>query len=50
MFLRVDEGEKFDGRFTWGIFTDSSIAEADIVIVSDYNKGFLSNADLKEIA
>ena len=50
MFLRVDEGEKFDGRFTWGIFADSSIAEADIVIVSDYNKGFLSNADLKEIA
>ena len=50
MFLRVDEGEDFDCKFTWGLFADSSIAEADIVIVSDYNKGFLSNADLKEIA
>jgi bifunctional ADP-heptose synthase (sugar kinase/adenylyltransferase) len=50
MFLRVDEGENFDCQFTWGPFADSSIAEADIVIVSDYNKGFLSNADLREIA
>ena len=50
MFLRVDEGEVFDCQFKWGMFADSSIAEADIVIVSDYNKGFLSNADLKEIA
>ena len=32
------------------MFADSSIAEADVVIVSDYNKGFLTNADLKEIA
>ena len=50
MFLRVDEGEDFDCQFKWGMFADSTIAEADIVIVSDYNKGFLSNADLKEIA
>jgi len=50
MFLRVDEGENFDCQFTWGPFADSSIAEADIVIVSDYNKGFLSNADLRDIA
>jgi bifunctional ADP-heptose synthase (sugar kinase/adenylyltransferase) len=50
MFLRVDEGEDFDCQFMWGPFSDSSLAEADIVIVSDYNKGFLSNADLKEIA
>ena len=50
MFLRVDEGENFDCQFTWGPLADSTIAEADIVIVSDYNKGFLSNADIKEIA
>jgi len=50
MFLRVDKGEKFDDLFQWSMFVDSSIAEADIVIVSDYNKGFLSNSDLKEIA
>ena len=50
MFLRVDEGEGFDCKFKWGMFADSTIAEADIVIVSDYNKGFLSNADIKEIS
>jgi len=50
MFFRVDEGENFECKFKWSAFTDSTIAQADIVIVSDYNKGFLSNADLKEIA
>jgi D-beta-D-heptose 7-phosphate kinase/D-beta-D-heptose 1-phosphate adenosyltransferase len=50
MFLRVDEGENFDDQFQWSMFVDSSIAEADIVIVSDYNKGYLSNIDLREIA
>jgi sugar/nucleoside kinase (ribokinase family) len=29
---------------------DTMLGEADIVIVSDYNKGFLGDADLKEIA
>lgn len=50
MFLRVDEGEDFTHQFQWSMFVDSSIAEADIVIVSDYNKGYLSNIDLREIA
>ena len=50
MFLRVDEGENFDCQFIWGPLADSTIAEADIVIVSDYDKGFLSDNDLKEIA
>ena len=50
MFIRVDEGENFDDRFTWNSFTDMSISNADIVIVSDYNKGFLSDLDLKEIS
>ena len=50
MFFRVDEGEDFECKFKWSAFTDSTIAQADVVIVSDYNKGFLSNADLKEIA
>ena len=50
MFLRVDEGENFNNQFQWSMFVDSSIAEADIVIVSDYNKGYLSNIDLREIA
>jgi D-glycero-beta-D-manno-heptose-7-phosphate kinase len=50
MFLRVDEGEKFKDKFKWNVFTDTSIGQADIVIVSDYNKGFLSDLDLIEIA
>ena len=50
MFLRVDKGEGFDCQFTWGPLADSTIAEADIVIVSDYNKGFLCDNDLREIA
>ncbi len=50
MFLRVDEGDDFNDKFIWNTFTNTSINKADIVIVSDYNKGFLSNSDLKEIA
>ena len=50
MFLRVDEGEEKITPFKWSLDIDILIGKADIVIVSDYNKGFLSNADLKEIA
>jgi len=50
MFLRVDEGENNIKPFEWSMPVDMALGQADIVIVSDYNKGFLSNADLKEIA
>jgi len=50
MFLRVDEGENKITRFKWDLITDVLLGEADIVIVSDYNKGFLHDADLREIA
>ena len=50
MFLRVDEGEEYIKPFKWGPAVDIMIDQADIVIVSDYNKGYLSNIDLKEIA
>ena len=50
MFLRVDEGENDIIPFKWGPGADVMLGQADIVIVSDYDKGFLSNADLKEIA
>jgi len=50
MFLRVDEGEGKITPFEWSLDIDVLIGKADIVIVSDYNKGFLTNADLKEIA
>jgi D-beta-D-heptose 7-phosphate kinase/D-beta-D-heptose 1-phosphate adenosyltransferase len=50
MFLRVDEGEDKITPFKWSMTIDIMIGEADIVVVSDYNKGYLSNGDLKEIA
>lgn len=49
MFLRVDEGESKITPFRWTLDYDILIGQADIVIVSDYDKGFLSNSDLKEI-
>ena len=37
--------------FKWGLLLQIlALGQADIVIVSDYNKGFLSDLDLKEIA
>jgi bifunctional ADP-heptose synthase (sugar kinase/adenylyltransferase) len=50
MFLRVDKGEDNIKPFEWTSAKDLMITSADIVIVSDYNKGFLSNIDLKVIA
>ena len=50
MFLRVDEGENNIKPFEWSMPVDMALGQADIVIVSDYNKGFLSNGDLREIA
>lgn len=50
MFLRVDEGEEHIKPFKWSLEVDVMLGQADIVIVSDYNKGYLSNIDLKEIA
>ena len=49
MFLRVDEGETKITPFRWTLDYDILIGQADIVIVSDYDKGFLSKGDLKEI-
>jgi D-beta-D-heptose 7-phosphate kinase/D-beta-D-heptose 1-phosphate adenosyltransferase len=49
MFLRVDEGEDQIKPFEWSLSADVMLGQADVVIVSDYNKGFLSNLDLKEI-
>ena len=49
MFLRVDEGEDKITPFSWSTDIDIMIGKVDIVIVSDYNKGFLRNLDLKEI-
>jgi len=49
MFLRLDEGENKITPFKWTMDIDVLIGQADIVIVSDYNKGFLTLGDLREI-
>jgi bifunctional ADP-heptose synthase (sugar kinase/adenylyltransferase) len=49
MFLRVDTGEDKIDRFITDSEIEASIKEADAVIVSDYNKGFLDNTDLWNI-
>ena len=50
MFIRVDEGEEYISDLQWTPKMDVLLAEADIVIVSDYNKGFLNNSHLKAIS
>jgi D-beta-D-heptose 7-phosphate kinase/D-beta-D-heptose 1-phosphate adenosyltransferase len=49
MFIRVDEGEDTIEPLYWSNQVKDQIIEADIVIVSDYNKGFLGNTDLLNI-
>jgi bifunctional ADP-heptose synthase (sugar kinase/adenylyltransferase) len=49
-FLRVDEGEEDVDRLEWSDEVIEEISNADAVIVSDYNKGFLFQEDLIKIA
>ena len=49
MFIRVDDGEDKINRFEMTYVDKERIREMDIVIVSDYDKGFLDLALLKEI-
>tara|TARA_R110000751_G_scaffold112784_3_gene211861 strand:- start:8730 stop:9476 length:747 start_codon:yes stop_codon:yes gene_type:complete len=50
MFLRVDEGDSEIESFKWSDDYIYFLEEADIVIVSDYDKGYLTNDDLIKIA
>ena len=50
MFLRVDEGEDKITPFKWSLDIDTIIGQSDIVIVSDYDKGYLSDMDLINIS
>ena len=50
MFIRVDEGEEYISDLQWTPKMDVLLAEADIVIVSDYDKGYLTDIDLRKIA
>ena len=49
MFLRVDTGEDKITEFDYSENITQQIKEADLVIVSDYNKGFLDNHMLWDI-
>ncbi len=49
MFLRVDTGEDKVSKFDYSDNVTQDIKEADLVIVSDYNKGFLDNNTLWDI-
>ena len=49
MFFRFDEGDNEIEPFKWSDDYVHFIKNADLVIVSDYNKGYLSDEDLKEI-
>ena len=50
MFLRVDKGDDKIDPFEWSDDYVHFIKDADLVIVSDYNKGYLSDYDLEKIA
>jgi len=47
MFLRLDDGESFISTMTHSSDKLQSIKDYDVVIVSDYNKGFLDEQWLK---
>ena len=49
MFFRVDEGEGNIKPFKWDLEVYDLLNKADIVVVSDYDKGFLADKDLSEI-
>jgi bifunctional ADP-heptose synthase (sugar kinase/adenylyltransferase) len=49
MFLRVDE-ESDLLPFSWTDYVEESISQADAVVVSDYDKGYLNQRHLFEIA
>jgi bifunctional ADP-heptose synthase (sugar kinase/adenylyltransferase) len=49
MFLRVDEGENEVDTLILTPETVQTITESDLVIVSDYNKGFLTEKTLVKI-
>jgi bifunctional ADP-heptose synthase (sugar kinase/adenylyltransferase) len=49
MFLRVDEGELNIQTLDLNISKTNAIVNSDIVIVSDYDKGFLTDETIKKI-
>ena len=50
MFIRVDRGEEDVEPLVWTPGIEDTIKWADVVIVSDYNKGYLDNTTLQNIS
>jgi D-beta-D-heptose 7-phosphate kinase/D-beta-D-heptose 1-phosphate adenosyltransferase len=49
MFFRLDEGEETINPIRWSKDFETILKDADLVIVSDYNKGFLDTTSLWNI-
>ena len=47
MFIRVDSNDKSYGRIK---LENIDLSPYDVIIISDYNKGFLSETDIQEIS
>lgn len=50
MFIRIDVGENNYGFFDWEDNDNIRFEDYDAVIISDYNKGFLSHEDIEELS
>ena len=48
-FIRIDDGEDFIDKFDIRNIISDIINNTDLIIISDYNKGFLSNKDIVDI-
>ena len=48
-FIRIDDGEEFIDKFDISNIISDIINNTDLIIISDYNKGFLSYGDIVDI-
>lgn len=48
-FIRIDDGEEFLDKFNINNIGSDMLNSTDLIIISDYNKGFLSDRDIVDI-
>jgi D-beta-D-heptose 7-phosphate kinase/D-beta-D-heptose 1-phosphate adenosyltransferase len=48
-FIRIDDGEEFIDKFDISNIISDIINNTDLIIISDYNKGFLNDRDIVNI-
>jgi D-beta-D-heptose 7-phosphate kinase/D-beta-D-heptose 1-phosphate adenosyltransferase len=48
-FIRIDDGEEFLDKFNISNIGSYILNNTDLIIISDYNKGFLSDKDIVDI-